>query len=300
MATTERFIVLLICLPLYSVAVAQSTHDSILCNVVTKTGGRAVPVESLKFDVRIDGRKASNIRVAQTARARRIMLIQDISGSMRSGSARELSSEAIKEFAKSASAADQLALVDFNDQYYLDITPRGAAPFLEKYADPSFQNKMTPRGGTALFDAVVASESYIEQEPQEGDSLVIISDGADDASRLGSQGLRSQLFGSRIRVYLLKLAAPGPEYMHGIRGPSELIDTLRGTGGFVADAVPNKLRESVETIHNLIADTDKIDFDLDAPVAEPARLNVTVSNAQGKHDKAVETLCPRYLGPEKP
>lgn len=300
MALFKCLITLLICLPSYAVAVAQSIHDSILCNVVTKTDGREVPVASLKFDVRVDGRKTSNVRVTQTIHARRIILVQDISGSMRNGGARELSSEAIKDFAASAPADDQLALVDFNDQYYLDIAPRIATLFLEKYTDPNFQKKITPRGGTALFDTVVASESYIEKELQEGDSIVIISDGADDASRLGSQGLRSQLFGSRVRVYLLKLANPGPEYMHGIRGPSELIDTLRGTGGFVSEAVPKRLRESVETIHNLIEDADKIDFDLDARVAETARLNITVLNAEGKHDKAVETFCPRYLGPEKP
>ena len=300
MALFKALVGLLICLSSYSVAVAQSIHNSILCNIVTKNDRRAVPVASLRLDVRVDGRKTSNIRVAQNIHARRIMLLQDISGSMRNGGARELSSDAIKDFAGAASADDQLGLVDFNDQYYLDISPRSATLFLEQYTDPTFQKKITPKGGTALFETVTASESYIEKELQEGDSIVIISDGADDASRLDSKGLRNQLFGSRIRVYLLKLATPGPEYMQPIRGGSELIDTLRGTGGFVDEAVPRRLRESVETIHNLIEDADKIDFDLDAPVAQPARLNITVLNAEGKHDKAIETFCPRYLGPEKP
>src|SRR5439155_4744082 len=126
---------------------------------------------------------------------------------------------------------------DFNDNYYLDISPENAAAFLEKYNDTEFQQGLRFFGGTALFDAVVASASYLEKEPQEGDSIVVISDGADDASKMNSEQMERELLRSKIRLYLLLLTPPKHPNPNDGRSRSQLMDVVRETGGVVVKAV---------------------------------------------------------------
>ena len=141
------------------IAQAQSPHNYALCNVVNRSDGRATSIEPLKFDVRVDKRIASNIHGEQSRHSRRVILTQDTGASMRSSNAQEIFAEVIKSLIASATADDQIALVDFSDQYYLDIPPTNAAHFPDQYNRPKLQAKISPRGGTALFDAVIASAS---------------------------------------------------------------------------------------------------------------------------------------------
>jgi Mg-chelatase subunit ChlD len=279
---------------------AQSTHDFVLCNAVTKNDGHPAAVDSLKFSVEVRGRSTSNVRAAETRHPRRIILVQDVSASMRDSNARRPSMQAIRDFAAAASPQDKLALVDFNGSYYLDIPPESAAAFLEKYNDPEFQEGLRFFGGTALFDAVVASASFLEKEPQEGDSIVVISDGADDASKMNSDQTERELERLKIRLYLLLLAAPKHQNPFDGRSRSQLMDVVRDSGGVVVKADPGngRSRQWAEIMHGLIEVADRVDFDLDAPLRGPARLEVLVSSQDGKRDKTVEISCPRYVGPQ--
>ncbi len=269
---------------------------------MNKGDGRAASIESLKFDVRVDKHRTSNVHAEQSRHLRRVILIQDTSGSMRSGG-KDISAEVIKSFVASATAEDQIGLVDFNDQYYLDIPPTNAADFSDQYNSPRFQGKISPRGGTALFDAMIASASFLEKEPQEGDSIVIISDGGDNASRRSFQDVRRELVGSdvRIRVYLLLLPAPasGSGFTRSDRSRLDLMDAVRETGGVIGKVGSRdfNVRQWTQTIHGLVEDADKVEFDLDTPLREPARLEMVLSTWDGKRNKDLEVLCPAYLSP---
>ncbi len=282
-----------------SISHAQSAHDFVLCNAVEKSGGHPASVDSLKFSVEVRGRTASNIHAEQKQHARRIFLVQDVSASMSDSNARQPSMQAVRDFAASASPEDKLALVDFNGSYYLDITPESAPAFLEKYTDTEFEEGLRFFGGTALFDAVIASASYLEKEPQEGDSVLVISDGADDASKMNSEQMEKQLLKSKIRLYLLLLAPPKHPNPNEGRSRSQLMDVVRETGGVVVKPNSNSMsREWAELMHGLIEVADRVDFDLDAPVREPTRLEVSVATQDGKRDKTVEITCPRYVSPQ--
>ena len=290
---------LVICLSVSFISHAQSTHDFVLCNTVEKSGGHPAAVDSLKFRVEVHGRTVSNVHAEQRQHPRRIFLVQDVSASMRDSNARQPSMQAVRDFAAFASPEDKLALVDFNGSYYLDIAPESAPAFLEMYTDTEFQEGLRFFGGTALFDAVIASAAYLEKEPEEGDSVLVISDGADDASKMSSEQMEKQLLKSKIRLYLLLLDPPKHPNPNDGRSRSQLMDVVRETGGVVVKATSNSTsREWAETMHGLIEVADRVDFDLDAPVREPARLEVSVSTPDGKRDKAVEILCPRYVSPQ--
>ena len=291
---------LVICLFVSFISHAQSTHNFVLCNAVDKSGRQAAAVESLKFSVEVHGRTVSNVHAEQRQRPRQIFLVQDVSASMRDSNARQHSMQAVRDFAASASPEDKLALVDFNNSYFLDITPESAAAFLEKYNDTEFQEGLRFFGGTALFDAVIASASYLEKEPQEGDSIVVISDGADDASKMNAEQMERELLRSKIRLYVLLLAPPKHPNPNDGRSRSQLMDVVRETGGVVVKAdsgnVPS--RNWAEAMHSLIEVADRVDFDLNTPLGSPARLDVLVSTQDGKRDKAVEISCPRYVSPQ--
>ena len=288
---------LVICLFVSFISHAQSTHDFVLCNAVDKSGGHPAAVDSLKFSVEVHGRTVSHVHAERSQHPRRIFLVQDVSASMRDSNARQPSMQAVRDFAASASPEDKLALVDFNDSYFLDITPESAPAFLEKYNDTEFQEGLRFFGGTALFDAVIASASYLEKEPQEGDSVLVISDGADDASKRNSEQMEKELLKSKIRLYLLLLAQPKHPNPNDGRSRSQLMDVVRETGGVVvkADSGNATTRKWAETMHGLIEVEDRVDFDLDAPLRQPARLEVSASTPDGKRDKAVEISCPRYV-----
>jgi hypothetical protein len=297
MRGAKTFALLPIWLLVCSISHAQSTHDFVLCNVVDKSSGHPAAVDSLKFSVEVRGRTTSNVHAEQRQHPRRIFLVQDVSASMRDSNARQRSMQAVREFAASASPEDVLALVDFNGTYYLDITPGSAPTFLEKYNDSEFQEGLRFFGGTALFDAVIASASYLEKEPAEGDSVLVISDGADDASKMNSEQMEKQLLKSKIRLYLLLLAPPKHPNPNDGRSRSQLMDVVRETGGVVikADLGNTATLQWAEMMHSLIELFNRVDFDLDAPLREPARLEVSVSTPGGKRDKAVEISCPRYV-----
>src|SRR5436190_4350585 len=138
---------LVICLFVSFISHAQSTHDFVLCNAVDKSGRHSAAVDSLKFSVEVHGRTVSNVHAEQRQRPRRIFLVQDVSASMRGSNARQPSMQAVRDFL-AAAPEDKVALVDFNDNYYLDISPENAAAFLEKYNDTEFQQGLRFFGGT--------------------------------------------------------------------------------------------------------------------------------------------------------
>ncbi|PYV95615.1 MAG: hypothetical protein DMG86_21505 [Acidobacteria bacterium] len=263
---------MVICLFVSFISHAQSTHDFVLCNAVDKSGRHPAAVDSLKFSVEVHGRTVSNVHAEQRQRPRQIFLVQDVSASMRDSNARQRSMQAVRDSAASASPEDKLALVDFNDSYFLDITPESATAFLEKYNDTEFQEGLRFFGGN----------------------------GADDASKRNAEQMERELLRSKIRLYVLLLAPPKHPNPNDGRSRSQLMDVVRETGGVVVKAdsgnVPS--RHWAEVMHSLIEVADRVDFDLNTPLGSLARLDVLASTPDGKRDKAVEISCPRYISPQ--
>jgi len=274
---------------------AQPVKDYVLCNVVQKGNRDASTDGSLRFEVKIDAHTVSDVRSAPVSHPRRIMLLQDLSGSLRKGKASAISAEAISDLSAVTSADDQLGLVDFNDQYFLDITLRDAKAFSQRYNDPSFQQRIDYRGGTALFDALVATASYLGENPQEGDSIIVISDGGDNASYLNAKVTREKLLAARIRVYMLVL--PGIESGYARSTPSAMLDIVRETGGTtaIADSQKDSVQGWSQTVYNLIKRPERIDFEVSPAVLSPVRLNVAVSQQDGGRGPKLELVCPRQL-----
>jgi VWFA-related protein len=103
-------------------------------------------------------------------------IVIDNSGSMREK--REKVNKAAVNLVRSSNSQDQVFVVNFNDEYYLDQDFTNDVRKLKEALE-----KVEARGGTALYDAVVASADQLKQSKLQKKVLFVVTDGEDNASR---------------------------------------------------------------------------------------------------------------------
>jgi Ca-activated chloride channel family protein len=105
-----------------------------------------------------------------------IGIVIDNSGSMREK--REEVNKAAVNLVKASNPEDQVFVVNFSDEYYLDQEFTADVKKLQAALE-----HVESRGGTALYDAVVASADYLTKSPLQRKVLFVVTDGEDDASQ---------------------------------------------------------------------------------------------------------------------
>src|SRR5581483_8562395 len=103
-------------------------------------------------------------------------IVIDNSGSMREK--RNKVNQAALNLVRSSNPRDEVFVVNFNDEQYLDQDFTNNLLKLKEALD-----KIDARGGTALYDAVVASADHLKQNGRlEKKVLFVVTDGEDNAS----------------------------------------------------------------------------------------------------------------------
>jgi Ca-activated chloride channel homolog len=103
-------------------------------------------------------------------------ILIDNSGSMREK--RNKVNQAALNLVRSSNPKDEVFIVNFNDEYYLDQDFTNDLLKLKDALD-----KIDTRGGTALYDAVVASAEHLKHNARlEKKILFVVTDGEDNAS----------------------------------------------------------------------------------------------------------------------
>jgi len=105
-----------------------------------------------------------------------IGVVIDNSGSMREK--RDEVNKAALNLVKASNPEDQVFVVNFNDEYYLD---QEFTPDIKKLQ--AALEHVESRGGTALYDAIVASADYLQKSPLQRKVIFVVTDGEDDASQ---------------------------------------------------------------------------------------------------------------------
>jgi Ca-activated chloride channel homolog len=104
-------------------------------------------------------------------------IVIDNSGSMREK--RDKVNKAALNLVRSSNPQDQVFVVNFNDEYYLDQALTSNINKLREALE-----KVEARGGTALYDAIVASADYMKKNARlQKKVLFVVTDGEDNASR---------------------------------------------------------------------------------------------------------------------
>src|ERR1700676_620939 len=103
-------------------------------------------------------------------------ILIDNSGSMREKRAKV--NQAALNLVRASNPKDEVFIVNFNDEYYLDQDFTNDLLKMKEALE-----KIDARGGTALYDAVVASAEHLKRNARlEKKVLLIVTDGEDNAS----------------------------------------------------------------------------------------------------------------------
>lgn len=108
-------------------------------------------------------------------------LIIDNSGSMREK--RERVNSAALTFVKTSNPQDEVFVVNFNDEYYLDLD-KDFTNDLGELKDAL--ERIDSRGSTAMYDAVIGSLDHLKKGTKDKKVLLVVTDGIDNASRVGN------------------------------------------------------------------------------------------------------------------
>jgi VWFA-related protein len=104
-------------------------------------------------------------------------IVIDNSGSMREKRAQV--NAAALNLVRASNPQDEVFVVNFNDEYYLDQDFTGNIAKLKEALE-----KVEARGGTALYDAIVASADHLAKNSRlQRKVLFVVTDGEDNASR---------------------------------------------------------------------------------------------------------------------
>jgi Ca-activated chloride channel family protein len=154
-----------------------------------------------------------------------IGLIIDGSSSMRSKVGEVIA--ASLAFAKSSNPNDELFAIRFNDDVRQMIPEPPFLPAADLRALQRAVSSLVPEGRTALYDAVVAGLEHLKAGTRPRKTLVVISDGGDNASRATLGDVLSRARVSNAAIYTIGIY----DDQDVDQNPGALKSIARATGG---------------------------------------------------------------------
>ena len=126
-------------------------------------------------------------------------------------------------FARASNTKDQIFVVNFNEHVSFGLPAN--TPFTDKTAQLEFAlSRFAADGMTALYDAVAAALEHLKQGNQDKQALIVISDGADNASRhnlarIMALARRSDAIIYTIGIYDRTILTATPVRLNGLQSP---------------------------------------------------------------------------------
>ncbi len=219
-------------------------------------------------------------------------IVVDNSGSMREK--REKVNAAALNLVRASNPNDEVCVVNFNDEYYLDQDFTSNINKLKQGLE-----KIETRGGTALYDAVVASANHLKQDAKlEKKVIFVVTDGDDNEStETLEQAVRRLQTENGPTVYAIGLLEGEDHARHAKRALQIMCEK---TGGIVF--LPKTLDE-VDAISRSVAHDIRSQYTIGYKPTTPKSVggyrSVKVDAHSSKHDKlTVRTRSGYYAGQE--
>lgn len=219
-------------------------------------------------------------------------IVVDNSGSMREKRAKV--NAAALNLVRASNPNDQVFIVNFNDEYYLDQDFTSNINKLKEGLE-----KIEARGGTALRDAVVASADHLKKEAKlEKKVILVITDGEDNESAESlEQAVRRLQADNGPTVYAIGILE---KEEHPKRAKHDLQIMAQSTGGIAY--FPQTLDE-VDAISRAVAHDIRIQYTIGykptTPKDQGGYRQVKVdARPHGKGKLIVRTKSGYYAGPE--
>ena len=153
-------------------------------------------------------------------------ILVDNSGSMRD-KRRGVNAAALK-FVQSSNERDEVFIVNFNEESFLDADFTDSIPLLEEALE-----KIDARGGTALYDAIDMSLEHMKDRATlDKKVLIAITDGEDNASRVSLEQIVQSVEHSNVMIYTVGLLS-GQNGRSDRRAKRALQEVSKASGGAV-------------------------------------------------------------------
>lgn len=221
-------------------------------------------------------------------------IVVDNSGSMREK--REKVNAAALNLVRASNPNDEVCVVNFNDEYYLDQDFTANINKLKQGLE-----KIETRGGTALYDAVVASANHLKQDAKLDKKVIfIVTDGDDNEStETLEQAIRRLQAENGPTVYAIGILEGEDHARHAKRALQIMCEK---TGGIAF--LPRTLDE-VDAISRTVAHDIRTQYTIGYKPTTPRNVGgyreVKVDAHGPKHEKlTVRTRSGYYAGQEPP
>jgi len=223
-----------------------------------------------------------------------LCIVVDNSGSMREK--REKVNAAALNLVRASNPNDEVCVVNFNDEYYLDQDFTSSINKLRQGLE-----KIETRGGTALYDAVVASANHLKQDAKlEKKVILIVTDGDDNEStETLEQAIRRLQAENGPTVYAIGILEGEDHARHAKRALQVMCEK---TGGI---AFLPKTLDEVDAISRTVAHDIRTQYTIGYKPSTPRSAGgyreVKVDAHGPKHEKlTVRTRSGYYAGQEPP
>ena len=159
-----------------------------------------------------------------------IGIVVDNSGSMRTK--RAAVTKAVLNLIQASNPQDEVFVVNFNDDPYLDQDFTNKIPPLREALD-----RVDSRGGTALYDAVIASADHLAKgAKKEKKVLLVVTDGVDNESRESLESaIRKVQDDNGPTIYTIGILGDEPGIKRAKRALQSLSDQTGGVAFFPKD-----------------------------------------------------------------
>ena len=164
-------------------------------------------------------------------------LVIDNSGSMRDKRPRV--NEAALTLVQSSNPQDEAFVVNFNDDFYLDLDKdfSSSIPELKEALE-----RIDSRGSTALYDAIIGSLDHLKKGVKEKKVLLIVTDGEDNTSRNSLEKTLREIQKTPTVIYTIGLLGQGNK-KSAKNAKRALTEIAQASGGL------SFFPESVDDVH---------------------------------------------------
>jgi VWFA-related protein len=199
----------------------------------------------------VDGLKEENFRVFEDKTEQKLSvfkredvpvsmgLVIDNSGSMRDKRARV--NEAALTLVQASNPQDESFVVNFNDDYYLDLDKdfTSSVPELKEALE-----RIDARGSTALYDAIIGSLDHLKKGHKDKKVLLVVTDGEDNVSRNSLEKAVREIQKSNVVIYSIGLFSD-EDKKNRKKAMRALKDISAASGGVAF------FPENVDDVHNI-------------------------------------------------
>jgi VWFA-related protein len=220
-------------------------------------------------------------------------IVIDNSGSMRDK--RPAVNQAAINLVKSSNPEDEVFVVNFNDEYWLDQDFTGDIGKLQTALE-----RIETRGGTALYDAIVASADHLKKNARlEKKVLLVVTDGEDNASRETlEQAIHRLKVENGPTVYTIGILGGESHQRRAKRALQEIAEDTGGVAFFPKDLseVDNITHQVARDIRNQYS----IGYKPSTPQSAGGYRTIRVlARARGYNKLQVRTRSGYYAGRER-